>query len=1817
MNERALQDAYRLFQLKGYQGEIEDFVNLLNTNTNALSDSYTLFTRAGYTGTVEDFSTLLGLKKKDETQITPEPVPEVVMDFPSQAGLSGLPKTKTSRRVPTQAQLESPGEQETWLSKTFGKIPIVGEVIDTVEDMATYVQQGLVQGSTLDEALEVMARGSGSSPEDIAEYIEAVKQMDNVEVTDEMRDFAKIYQEGGSNIGSFLWGIANRPSVVPGIILQSFANYINPTAVAGGAAGVGVGAGTGAALTPYLAGAGAGPGAVYGGLMGLTGTLESGLSFTEFLKEEVANKGLEFDEAGVAAVLNDEEALSRVRTRTAGRGATISVINAFTAGVAGQVQRAGRKLTKAGRNLRRIGVEMTGGGVGEAAGRKVAGQEMDVAEIGFEAIGEIGSPETVIPILKSKYKTELEQNQQSNKIAEYKINEEVVTKEDIQDVIQVGDLEALQNINIEIINDPELQANLTLAHQDALIASSIKQVIPNITSQDLKKLVTLQKQLTGLEENTSQVAKDKIPEVKNEIKLIEEKYAVQEPSTEKVDAQKPTPDGETVGEGDTQQQPITGETTSEQTQEAQSAEEVTTEVEDDAFSIKVPSQKEQIIELLQTEKTLSNKQAADKLGILEANVRRIFGVGTKEGVFERVTTTNPETNVVEEIPGVYTLKTPDNKNFGVIETADALTSLPKLVKDGFKFDFIYLDPPYKADSGNRNIAAFPAMTDQEFGQMVDSLKDLTVNDNAPILLQYTQSQQAPNNLQRLNYFKSLYKAGFKLAGDISEITYIPTDQTGKEAKLGGRTRRADIMIFTKSGKLNINDLSVNLSQEQGQYVVRVPVASRGKQIKKKDPKTGKIKTTYEYTGRTRKPPELLEILIEGLTEEGQAVLDPTAGTGSTLEAAVALGRDFYGIEIMEETAAMARKNVEKAAAKVKKPKAPEKKAPEKKAPEKKAPEKKEPKDKPTPPKKTIKKPEVEPKSTEVQEAVESITPLLDRVTAPNIIKNLENIPSLAKTYLRKPGGVTQGAKNVPLEKVRSTPQIYFDQALGINNSVAVYDNTIGRIAKALGVYEGNFDKVAFEVSELEKKLGKLVMGDKTISKVTSIAGVDRMRNKQLEDALLIGVYMDVRQAELNQIAPGEFSDTSPNPVATLDMSIKRSAAPEARTLQKFKDKYVKDGKIKSDDILKDFSPTQKSVLKSLDKLNAKLEPLAIEVLKRDGKVLNPIKGYFHRLVLPEDGTAERVTIEKNASDFADPSKRKFRSDALIERTEGNKPINYNPFISLLRGSQQMLLDYHVSPELDIVQDIAEELRAKYSKGNKGQKDATVALDLAIKENLRTLYLLTYMGANDMNLSKAFMAELNRNMYRAMLSSGPRFASELLGNAMMFITQEPKIIKDAYTKYRPLTMNMKNRNKYKDVLLNLQSAEVRKVAKRSRATNRALDVNDYLNLGQSSKQVMSGSVFEKIEQLLKFGPKQSYKAIAKTGDFLMAGADKLVTTPVWVSKFAFEFKKAVKKYNKEDVDVSLKEFDKIADGTSEFLGSKYKKARDEAVRRADRMVASFVTSGNPINAIIKNRRRTFGAATSRMDYYRHLNSFMANFNLNEYASARFAVGALLKSGYMSKPEAAKQLGGILARMSSYVILYRLLGNFMDELFGAPEEEEDPLEQQIARQLIGSSATLLFRGGIGNIWALPINMMIESLNKQYLEELRDGKPYDAFDNSIVYSLISLDVLNDRKGPLPALARILSGRYAPLYQVGERSFTLVQRMFTRKTEAARKRAAEELLDRMISIEVPGLLGLLPFYKDARRVWLKKKFGESDSSSNTSSGFDPFNLEERYRTK
>jgi site-specific DNA-methyltransferase (adenine-specific) len=66
-------------------------------------------------------------------------------------------------------------------------------------------------------------------------------------------------------------------------------------------------------------------------------------------------------------------------------------------------------------------------------------------------------------------------------------------------------------------------------------------------------------------------------------------------------------------------------------------------------------------------------------------------------------------------------------------------------------------------------------------------------------------------------------------------------------------------------------------------------------------------TTNEKIHPTQKPVELLEKLISIFTDEGDVVIDPVAGSGSTLIAAENLNRKAYGFEIKKEFYTLANK----------------------------------------------------------------------------------------------------------------------------------------------------------------------------------------------------------------------------------------------------------------------------------------------------------------------------------------------------------------------------------------------------------------------------------------------------------------------------------------------------------------------------------------------------------------------------------------------------------------------------------------------------------------------------------------------------------------------------------------------------------------------------------------------------------------------------------------------------------------------------------------------------------------------------------------------
>ena len=62
---------------------------------------------------------------------------------------------------------------------------------------------------------------------------------------------------------------------------------------------------------------------------------------------------------------------------------------------------------------------------------------------------------------------------------------------------------------------------------------------------------------------------------------------------------------------------------------------------------------------------------------------------------------------------------------------------------------------------------------------------------------------------------------------------------------------------------------------------------------------------------TQKPEYLLERIIQASTEEGQIVLDPFVGSGTTGVVAKRLGRRFIGIDNCEEYISIAKSRIEK------------------------------------------------------------------------------------------------------------------------------------------------------------------------------------------------------------------------------------------------------------------------------------------------------------------------------------------------------------------------------------------------------------------------------------------------------------------------------------------------------------------------------------------------------------------------------------------------------------------------------------------------------------------------------------------------------------------------------------------------------------------------------------------------------------------------------------------------------------------------------------------------------------------------------------------
>ena len=405
---------------------------------------------------------------------------------------------------------------------------------DFVDDMARAVAGGVNQGISSENASDLLLRGSMSTDEDIASYIESQKTAQKIGSSQEMMDYEKIYNEEGKGFWGVVKGLMFNPTVLPELIVSSMSALAsNSDALLAGAATIGTGATYGAGVGVLAGGVGAGPGSIAGATAAIpyafgvaSSTLEMGATFGELLQEELGDK--EFNKENVRDILNDPDKLQSIRNKAVARGIVIGTIDAFTGKLASGV--GAKILTKsAAKSATNVAaksaivkstaagsaIEAAGGSIGEIGGRLVAGQEMDTSEILLEGLAELPGG------VRSTITAQLQRPQ-------YKVNGKIESVETVDNLIATMTPAQLAVSNIEIKNDKARQVEVQKKVVKGKTLQDVKEANPELNDATADAIADIEIQIDALSSNLTQSGRAKRTALKEQIKNLQENQIQEE-----------------------------------------------------------------------------------------------------------------------------------------------------------------------------------------------------------------------------------------------------------------------------------------------------------------------------------------------------------------------------------------------------------------------------------------------------------------------------------------------------------------------------------------------------------------------------------------------------------------------------------------------------------------------------------------------------------------------------------------------------------------------------------------------------------------------------------------------------------------------------------------------------------------------------------------------------------------------------------------------------------------------------------------------------------------------------------------------------------------------------------------------------------------------------------------------------------------------------------------------------------------------------------------------------------------------------------------
>lgn len=470
------------------------FPELQQYDRNVLHDYVATYNNPEYQQDVDvvnaKFPELFPVKKKDEPQVAPSV-------YPSDGEETSAVSPPISEAQPIDAASPEPvteGEQQ-FLTGDLGEyingIPFIGDLID---DGARAIAQGQRQGAVVNDAIKVMTKGHIATDKEIGELIAEVQRMEELGPSDEYNRFQEIATKEGGVFG-FVKALASEPQAVGEVFLQSMSSMANKASLGalGPAVGIGIAAGGPAgamAALPYaMAAAGA--------------TMETGLTFAELLQEELKEKNQEFNVDGVRTVLEDEDAMGRIRRKALIRGGVIGTVDALTGRLA---VKTGAKMLRKGTKMKTLvaetGIEAMGGMGGEAAATVAVGDTPTAMDVLMEgAAGTVGAGPSFVATMARRGK--------------YTVNGQSVDRATVQDILDNSTPEELKDMDISIENDNDLKDVVTKEQVRAQIAETLPKNVSEEVRAEMLDLEYERSQLAG--KRDSRAKKRRIDEINKRI----------------------------------------------------------------------------------------------------------------------------------------------------------------------------------------------------------------------------------------------------------------------------------------------------------------------------------------------------------------------------------------------------------------------------------------------------------------------------------------------------------------------------------------------------------------------------------------------------------------------------------------------------------------------------------------------------------------------------------------------------------------------------------------------------------------------------------------------------------------------------------------------------------------------------------------------------------------------------------------------------------------------------------------------------------------------------------------------------------------------------------------------------------------------------------------------------------------------------------------------------------------------------------------------------------------------------------------------------